>query len=265
MKTILNKFGEEPFILHLPGNGMKDFYQNISFVENKPITYNENIHIIYICTPNIDSPLERQLIKNKIPYTNIVSYINDDYLKVSKKWSWMYKHIAIKRFLHDTETLKAKKINEWTTFIVLDASDVFINKLENIVSTYNKYWGSSRVVFCGTKSDYPNECFYDIPYNKTPTVKSDFCIFINCGGYICTGKWLLKLTNAILKYNSIGYIGDYELNHVLIDDDQYLCKIMQKRHALGYRKIIVDENCRIFQSASACTKLTETDNLVIID
>ena len=264
MKTILNKFGEEPFILHLPGNGMKDFYQNISFVENKPIHYNENIHILFICTPNIDSPLERQLIKNNIPYTNVVSYINDDYLKISKKWSWMYKHIAIQRFLNDYKTLKKKQIDNETIFIVLDASDVFINKLENIVSTYNKYC-ENQILFCGTKSDYPNECFYDIPYNKTPTVKSEFCVFINCGGYICNKYYLLELTNAILKYHSLGVIGDFKLNNVLIDDDQYICKIMQKRHVLGYQRLIVDEYCRIFQSASARTKITEDNKKIIID
>ena len=49
MKTILNKFGTEPFIIHLPGNGMKDFYHYISFLEDKPITYNEDIHVIFIC------------------------------------------------------------------------------------------------------------------------------------------------------------------------------------------------------------------------
>lgn len=264
MKTILNKFNEEPYILHLPGNGLKDFYHYISFLENKDITYNENIHIIFICTPNIDSPLEKQLIKNNIPYTNVVSYINDDYLKIFSHWNWIYKHIAIKRFLNDEKTLKTKNINDDTYFIVLDASDVFINKLEDIVKTYRTYY-NKKYLFCGTKSDYPNECFFNKNYNNTPTVKSNFCIYINCGGYMCNKKYLQILTESILKYHSSASCGDFKFNPVLIDDDQYICKVMQKRHALGYDKIIVDDYCRIFQSASARTNICENNEFIIID
>ena len=264
MKKVLNKFGAEPFIIHLPGDGMKDFYHYISFLEDKPITYNENIHVVFICTPDIDSPLERQLIKNNIPYTNILSFIQKDYLKISKKWNWMYKHIAMQRFLNDWETLESKNISKTTYFIVLDASDIIINHLDNIVDTYKKNY-KNKIVFCGTKSEYPNEYFFDKNYKQTPTHKANFCVYINNGCYLANYHYLNKLTELILQCNSTGLCGDYKLLPHLINDDQYICKVIMEKQILGYNTMYVDDYCVFFQSASACTIINETEDAVIID
>ena len=263
MKTILNKFNGEPYIIHLPGDGMNDFYHYISFLEDKEITFNENIYILFICTPNIDSPLERQLIKNNIPYTNLLSYVEKE-INTYKKWNWMYKHIALKRFLKCASEGQIKGVSKKTYFIVLDASDVIINRLDDIVKTYHTYF-NQKVVFCGTKSDYPNECFYNKNYKQTPTVKSNFCVYINNGCIMTNFDLLKKITDEILQCNKTGLCGNFILNHVLIDDDQYICKIMQKRMILGYGKIKTDDMCILFQSASAGTYITETEDTIIID
>ena len=79
MKKILNKFGTEPYILHLPGKGLQDFYKYISFVEDKPITYNEND---YPQVKNIEVDRNVMKIDDKTVTTNEIknNLTNSTYL-----------------------------------------------------------------------------------------------------------------------------------------------------------------------------------------
>ena len=245
MKKILNRHNIEPCILHLPGDGLKKFEPQIQYLKNKEFEVKNKSKLLFltICTTNIESPLIYQLKKNNLTYVNLVDYIKDDILKFSTKWNWMYKHIALKRFLE-----KNKDIDEETVILLLDARDIYLNNIDNIYNLFiTKYW--NRILFCGSKSDYPNSIGEGDDYKKINTVKSTFPVFLNAGGIIAK-KWQIeKLVDKILECNKTGYCDTYKLKKQLIDDDQYICKVIQQYvpKEFNHYELLIDDMCDFFQ------------------
>lgn len=260
MKRVLNRHNVEPCILHLPGDGLLKFESTISYLKNKKFDVKNKNKLLFltICTPDIDSPLIYQLKNNNLYYVNLFDYIKDDIYKFNTSWNWMYKHIALNRYFK-----QHPKIHDDTVVLLLDARDIYLNNIDNI---YESFMSKHRnhILFCGSKSDYPNSISDGPNYKVLQTVKSTFPVFLNAGGIITKKYKLVKLVNKLLECNRTGYCDDYKLKKSLINDDQYLCKIIQQYIPKGFEsyEIAIDDICDFFQVLCLNQLIDTPDNFI---
>lgn len=255
MKTILNRFNKEPSILHLPGGGLEKFKKYVDELRFKTFEQEPFVFFLTICTDNIDSPLLYQLKTNNIPHYNLIGLIEDIY-DPNIKWNWMYKYIALQRFFDKYYD----NFDPKTLFVLLDARDIYLNNIKGFYKKYQDLVGVKKILCCGSKSDYPNIIK---PTNKSN--KSKYPVYINAGGIIGRKEYLRTLTNIVLECNKSGYCEDYKLNEDLINDDQYLLKIIRYYlpNEIKYNQIKVDEDCDFFQTI-CLSEIRIENNLYII-
>ena len=63
-------------------------------------------------------------------------------------------------------------------------------------------------------------------------------------------KWQIeKLVDKILECNKTGYCDTYKLKKQLIDDDQYICKVIQQYVPKEFKhyELLIDDMCDFFQ------------------
>ena len=246
---ILNRNLEVPKILHFPG-ASKEFIDEIlqyvyDMVINVPDVEKLKYEIITCFTPDLDPNdllLVKQLDHLNIPYTNAWDYVDEE--TKNKPWKYIHKLIAYRNYLLSEDRLSQEKIKRYS--LILDARDTFVLSFD--FPPPFKYYTSSKMLFNGGKSDYPNK------YGKI-TIKSSYPVFLNSGACICDSEYAAGIfTRAIEEAEK----SDNEI--VKVDDQAILRELRQFEE----NHIKVDDECKMFQIINNTNDLIKLEGKLIV-